>query len=316
MVLIDRQESDHEPFNTAASIGTLILEWTRLSDLTGNSDYAKLAENAIKPLLNPWPKSHEVFPGIVGTWVNVNSGVFTDSLGSWGPGGDSFYEYLIKMFVYDQSRFGFHKDRWIKAADSIIETLAETPQETDLKFITRTTGKDMSHESYHLECFAGGNFIFAGKVLNNTRYLNFGLNLTESCHEMYIRTATRIGPETIKWPNAHMTRKQRDEYKTLGFAIENPSYQLRPEAMESYYYAYRATKDCKYQDWAWDAFVAIVSHTKTRNGFAPISNVNKVGGGWKQSRQESYFFSETLKYAYLIFAEVSATPLRRSIRLY
>lgn len=123
---------------------------------------------------------------------------------------------------------------------------------------------------------------------------------------MYARTATGIGPEKVRWPPASMTPEQDEDFKSLGYSITDPSYQLRPEAMESFYYAYRATRNPKYQDWAWDAFVAIVAHTKTRNGFAPISNVNKIGGGFKQLRQESFFFSELLKYAFLIFADVSS----------
>jgi mannosyl-oligosaccharide alpha-1,2-mannosidase len=310
-LLLAEQGSDGSRINTVSSIGTLILEWTRLSDLTGKKEYAALVDKAMVHLLDPKPKSTESYPGITGTWLNVDSGFFTDDWGSWGAGGDSFYEYLIKSFAYDQSLFGLQKNRWIIAADSVIKTLAETPPGTNLTLINLSTGTKMDHESSHLECFAGGNFIFAGKILNDTRYVDFGLKLTESCHDMYIRTATRIGPEKVRWPSASMTPEQWTEFEALGYAITDASYKLRPEVMESYYYAYRVTKDRKYQDWAWDAFVAIVAHTKTRNGFAPISNVNKVGGGWKQLRQESFFFSELLKYAYLIFSEVRVVFLLR-----
>ena len=258
-------------------------------------------------LLDPQPQSNEPYPGIVGTWLDVQSGKFTDAWGSWGAGGDSFYEYLIKMFAYDQARFVSNKERWVKAADSIIEHVAEMPKGGNLTIITYTTGKSLDHESDHLQCFAGGNFILGGGILNEMRYIDFGLKITESCHEMYTRTATGIGPEKISWPPASMTPKQENQFKTLGFAITDPSYNLRPETVESYYYAYRATNDRKYQDWAWEAFVAIVAHTKMRNGFAPISDVNKVGGGWKRARQESFLFSELLKYMYLIFAKVTAS---------
>lgn len=290
--------------NTASSIGTLVLEWTRLSDITGDAQYAALVDKPMKYLLGPNPKSNEPYPGIVGVWLDVRSGNFTDAWGSWGAGGDSFYEYLIKMFAYDQARFMLNKERWVKAAESTIKYLAETPTGGNLTFITSTTGASLDHESGHLECFAGGNFILGGKMLNETRYIDFGLKITESCHEMYARTATGVGPEKIRWPPAIMTPEQDNQFKNLGFAITNPSYELRPESVESYYYAYRATKDRKYQDWAWEAFIAIVSHTKTRNGFSPISNVNRVGGGWKGAKQESFLFSELLKYMYLIFAEV------------
>lgn len=303
-LFIDKQETNGSPINTAVSIGTLTLEWGRLSDLTGEKEYAMLVEKGMKRLLYPEPKWTHPYPGIIGTWLNVDSGFFTDDWGSWGAGGDSYYEYLIKAFAYDQSRFVVNRDRWITAADTTIKSLAETPPGTNLTFLSASTGKQIDHESSHLECFAGGNFIFAGKILNDTRYIDFGLRLTDSCHDMYIRTATGIGPEKIRWPPASMTPEQWKEFETMGYAISNPNYRLRPETIESYYYAYRVTKDRKYQDWAWDAFVAIAAHTKTRKSFAPISNVNKVGGGWKQLKQESFFFSEFLKYAYLIFSEV------------
>jgi mannosyl-oligosaccharide alpha-1,2-mannosidase len=301
---IEKQESNGNTANSAVAVGSLILEWTRLAQLTGKSEYRIMVEEAMKPLLHPQPSWTESFPGIVGNWVDVLSGEFTDDWGSWGPGGDSFYEYLIKMFAYDQTNYGFNKERWVTAADSVMEYMVETPPGTNLNIITRTNGQELRHVSSHLECFAGGNFILGGKILNDTRYVNFGLKVTESCHEMYIRTATRIGPESITWSTTEMTEKQWAQYEVLGFAIEDSRYQLRPETMESYYYAYRATGDRKYQDWAWDAFVAIVAHTKMRNGFAPLSNVNKVGGGWKIGKQESFFFSELLKYTYLIFADV------------
>ena len=78
---------------------------------------------------------------------------------------------------------------------------------------------------------------------------------------------------------------------------------LRPEVIESFYYAYRATGDTKYQDWAWDAFRAINATTRAGVGFSSISDVNAPGGGDKTDFQESFWFAEVLKYSYLIQAE-------------
>jgi mannosyl-oligosaccharide alpha-1,2-mannosidase len=304
-LLLDEGIGTGSTINTASSVGTLLLEWTRLSDITGDKQYSTLVNKPMKYLLNPQPQRNEPYPGIVGTWLNINSGKFTDAWGSWGAGGDSFYEYLLKMYMYDQARFRPNMERWVTAADSTMKTLARTPPGGNLTILTDSTGEMLDQKSGHLQCFAGGNFMLGGKILNITRYIDFGLKITESCHEMYARTATGIGPETIIWPPASMTPEQESQFKTLGFGIRNANYQLRPETVESYYYAYRVTKDSKYQDWAWEAFVAIVAHTKTRNGFSPISNVNEVGGGWKGGKQESFLFSELFKYLYLIFAEVS-----------
>ena len=44
--------------------------------------------------------------------MDIESGEIQNSDISWGGGDDSFYEYLIKMFVYDQDRFKEHKDRY------------------------------------------------------------------------------------------------------------------------------------------------------------------------------------------------------------
>lgn len=97
--------------NGIATIGTLVLEWTRLSDLTGKPVYADLAQKAQSYLLNPKPASGEPFPGMLGTNLNIRTGLFVDSYGGWGGGTDSFYEYLIKMYIYDPERFGLYKDR-------------------------------------------------------------------------------------------------------------------------------------------------------------------------------------------------------------
>lgn len=304
-LLLQTQESDGSDVTSTVAAGSLILEWTRLSNLTGNPEYKNLVEKGIMPLLKPQPSFATGIPGIVGNWINVHTGEFADSWGSWGPGGDSFYEYLIKMYAYNQTQYVLNKDRWVMAADSVISDIVDAPHGSNLHIISRTSGQFKSQESSHLECFAGGNFILASKVLKDKRYLDFGLKITESCHEMYRRTVTGIGPESITWSAAGMTSKQQAQAQEIGFGIVDPRYQLRPETMESVYYAYRATGDRKYQEWAWEMFVAIVVHTKVRNGFAPLSNVNKIGGGWKFGRQESYFFAELLKYTYLIFAEAS-----------
>jgi len=59
-----------------------------------------------------------------------------------------------------------------------------------------------------------------------------------------------------------------------------------------------------YQDWAWDAFNAINTYARIGDGFNYLGNVNIPGGdNRKGNGQESYFFAETLKYAYLIFGE-------------
>ncbi len=72
--------------------------------------------------------------------------------------------------------------------------------------------------------------------------------------------------------------------------------------MESIYYAWRATGDKKYQDWGWNAFLAINSTCRVSSGYSNVNNVNVAGGGGYGDFQESFWFAEVLKYSYLIQA--------------
>ncbi|KAI1453300.1 glycoside hydrolase family 47 protein [Annulohypoxylon moriforme] len=304
--------------NGLATIGTLVLEWTHLSDITGDDKYAQLTQKAEEYLLNVKnPDVGEPYPGLLGTDVNITDGTFTDSSGGWNGGTDSFYEYLIKMYVYDQDRFGAYKDRWIAAVDSSIKYLASHPTtRPDLTFLAAYNGyEQLEFVSTHLACFDGGNFILGGLTLENDQYLQFGLDLVAACHDTYISTVTKIGPEVFYWQDGKLPTNASnnggppsdaaDFYAQAGFWIPSGdgAYVLRPEVMESFYYAYRATGDSKYQDWAWDAFQAINSTCAAGVGYSSITNVNAPGGGSFDDFQESFWFAEVLKYSYLIQAD-------------
>lgn len=174
----------------------------------------------------------------------------------------------------------------------------------DLTFLAEFNGTRTIEESQHLACFDGGNFILGGQVLGRQDITDFGLQLTAACHDTYNSTATRIGPEIFSWNASQVPANQSDFYDSAGFWIEDSSYDLRPEVIESYYYAYQATEDQMYRDWAWDAFVAINSTTRVEYGFTLINDVNTPGGGDKLDYQESFLFAELLKYSYLIQAPV------------
>lgn len=94
-------------------------------------------------------------------------------------------------------------------------------------------------------------------------------------------------------------------YERAGFYIADPVYVLRPEVLESFYYAYRVTGDQKYRDWAWNAFLAINGTTRVGSGYSEVGDVDAVRGGGFLNVQDSFFLAEVLKYAYLIHAPVS-----------
>ncbi|RDL42045.1 alpha-1,2-Mannosidase [Venustampulla echinocandica] len=297
--------------NGLATTGTLVLEWTRLGDLTGNKTFSKLSQKGESYLLAPKPASSEPWPGLVGMNINIKTGQFEDAFGGWVGGADSFYEYLIKMYVYDTTRFESYKDRWVAAADSSIAQLASHPSSRpELTFMAMYDGKKLIYQSQHLACFDGGSFILGGLVLKEQKYIDFGIALVDGCEDTYSSTVTGIGPESFRWVtkdtdpkdsrNPQPPADQADFFAKSGFFITDSSYVLRPEVIESFYYAYRATGDQKYRDWAWNAFVAINSTARTGSGFAELKNVNAPKGGGFNDFQDSFLFAEVLKYSYLI----------------
>nr|OQO27309.1 Mannosyl-oligosaccharide alpha-1,2-mannosidase 1B [Rachicladosporium sp. CCFEE 5018] len=289
--------------NGLATIGTLVLEWTHLSDLSGDPTYAALTQKAESYLLNPQPATSEPWPGLLGSSVNISNGLFIDAYGGWGGGNDSFYEYLIKMYVYDSSRFGEYKDRWVLTADSSIAHLASHPaSRPDLTFLAEFNGTNLTLQSGHLACFDGGNFIFGGMVLKQQEYIDFGLDLVAGCEDTYNSTLTGIGPEQFSWDTSSVPSNQSAFYDRAGFYIEDSQYILRPEVIESFYYAYRATGLRVYQDWAWNAFLAITKTTRVGSGYSEITDVNAPAGGNFTNFQDSFLFAEVLKYSYLIHA--------------
>ncbi|BCR86649.1 glycoside hydrolase family 47 protein [Aspergillus chevalieri] len=299
-VNITSHGNDGLTYNSLAGMGTLTLEWTRLSDLTGDPEYARLSQRAQEYLLHPQPASSEPFPGLVGSNIDIATGNFTDAAVSWNGGADSFYEYLIKMYVYDPRRFGLYKDRWVAAAHSTIEHLQSHPSSRpDLTFLASYNRGRLGLNAQHLTCFDGGSFLLGGTVLGDDKLIQFGLDLVKGCHATYNETATGIGPETFAWDAQSVPNDQRVFFEEAGFYITNEVYILRPEVIESFYYAYRVTGETQYRDWVWNAFVAINATCRTDSGFAGINNVNVKDGGGKQDNQESFVFAEVLKYAYL-----------------
>ncbi|CCH42312.1 putative glycosyl hydrolase [Wickerhamomyces ciferrii] len=87
----------------------------------------------------------------------------------------------------------------------------------------------------------------------------------------------------------------------------DPTYNLRPEAIESVFYMYRITGDSKWRDYGWMMFENIVKNCKNEDGeFASIRDITIEGNVVSKfkDRLESFWFSETLKYFYLLFDDV------------
>ena len=142
-------------------------------------------------------------------------------------------------------------------------------------------------------------------TLNEQKYIDFGLALVNGCHDTYVSDVTGIGPEVFQWVengtdpndpnNPPPPADQEAFYEKSGFYITDSVYVLRPEYLESVYYAYRATGDQMYRDWSYEAFLAINSTCAVGSGYAELNDVNAVGGGGFNDFQDSFFFAEVLE---------------------
>jgi ER degradation enhancer, mannosidase alpha-like 2 len=115
------------------------------------------------------------------------------------------------------------------------------------------------------------------------------------------------------------------EPDTLDYAtmqIKDANYPLRPEIIESAYYLYHYTHDPKYLAMGQTFFDSLMKYCRTDTGFAALSDVRTKQ---KTDSMESFFFAETMKYLYLLFAPPStldfdsivfnteAHPMKRSL---
>lgn len=155
-----------------------------------------------------------------------------------------------------------------------------------------------------LSWFAGGSFILGGVTTNNKTLVDFGLQLADTAGAVYNMTKTGLGAEFVYWdPFCNSTETPCNEDTSL--RISDPKFRLRPEVLETWYHAYRATRNTKYREWSWAAFEAINRYCRTPSGFSAISDVDDPDGGDKLDIQESFVFAEVIKYVFLTHLEVS-----------
>ena len=159
------------------------------------------------------------------------------------------------------------------------------------KHIFQTTVQSLPLSSSQA-CFSAGMFALTAvsveeeEVQKRKHFMQLARDIATTCHESYIRTgrfykymhsgivacvlismyiwlnscslcsmswtswctccrhlfsATHIGPEVLVFsPN------------NTFIPSSNPSYLLRPETVESYFYLWRATHDPQYREWGWD----------------------------------------------------------------
>jgi len=221
---------------------------------------------------------------------------FGNSAISIGAMGDSFYEYLLKIWLQGGKKESKYREMYDKAIDGIMDKLIFMSRPNYLTYVAEMNMGTVIHKMDHLSCFLGGNMALGAYThpdglssMKAQRQLKTGKQLAYTCYQMYARSKSGLAPEYVSFNDGQGNdfAKGRDA----------PYHLLRPEAAESFFILYHLTKDPVYREWGWELFQAIEEHARTDSGYSAIRDVDTLE---KENRMESFFMSETLKYLYLL----------------
>lgn len=313
---------------------TLQLEFGYLSEVSGDPKYGIAAMHVLEHLKD-LPKTD----GLVPIYISPQSGKFYGGNIRLGSRGDSYYEYLLKVWlrqggaVSNDKSISFLRDMYDEAMEGVKRHLVKKSKPKGLTYVGELPGGltgTFSPKMDHLVCFLAGNLALgATRGLTKQQaiekglftahdYENFQLaeDLGKTCYEMYAVTATGLAPEIAYfhmdethpegWSGGNSDAEYREDIIIKPADRHNL---LRPETVESLLILYRTTQDSKYREWGWKIFQAFERHTKVETGgFTSLNDVTVVPAP-KRDKMETFFLGETLKYLYLLFGDPSVLPL-------
>lgn len=272
--------------NCAAGAGSLVLEFSTLSRLTGDAQFEMLAKRAFWAI---W--SRRSMLNLVGGGIDAESGQWTlPALSGIGAGIDSFFEYALKSSILlsgvpeedPQNSPDSFLATW-RAAHAAIRrhvyrpaTIEKHPFHAPSDLIT---GAQRYSWIDNLSAYYPGLLALAGEV-----------DEAIETHLTYTALWTRYAALPERW-------------MTHGAGYIDPSFRHwagRPEFVESTWYLYRATKDPWLLATGEMALRDIRRRCWTKCGWADLGD---VVSGEQRDRMESFFLGETAKYFYLLFTE-------------
>ncbi|WPJ57471.1 hypothetical protein SMAC4_04988 [Sordaria macrospora] len=289
----------------SAGAGSLVLEFTVLSRLTGDPRFEQLAKRAFWAV---WYRKSHI--GLLGAGVDAEQGHWVGPYSVVGAGADSFFEYALKSHILLSghelpNRTAVEpkpKDDWLDP-NTLFAPLTDVENSPDAFLqawhhahaaIKRHLYSDRDHPHYEnvnlwtgslatnwvdsLGAFYAGLLVLAGEV-------------EEAIETSLLYTAIWARYEALpeRWSITH-----KDIEGGLGW------WPLRPEFIESTYYIYQATKDPWYLYVGEMVMRDIQRRCATQCGWAGLQNVLT---GQKSDRMESFFLGETTQYLYLLFDE-------------
>ncbi|KAF4534432.1 Class i alpha-mannosidase [Lasiodiplodia theobromae] len=320
---------------SSAELGSLTLEFTRLSQLTGDPRFY----DAVQRIMDVFDaqQNYTKLPGMWPKMVDAKNLRFASfGLFTLGARADSLYEYLPKQHMMLGGATAQYRKLFELSAAAMKTHLFYRPMTSDGANVlvsgdvsVDNKGKiQLDPKNQHLTCFAGGMFGIAGQIFNNAEDTEVGRRLTEGCLWSYEVNRNGIMPEDMytvpcsnadqcawdekKWDQAVVGRIDAEAQETLlmpGVAeVSNGEYSLRPEAIESVFILYRITGNEDLRERAWTMFKNIIRFTRTPIAHAVLKDCT-VEYPPQADNMPSFWTAETLKYFYLLFSEPDVVSL-------
>ncbi|KAG8385293.1 hypothetical protein BUALT_Bualt03G0026900 [Buddleja alternifolia] len=325
-----RDRSAHpapDGLSSTAEVSSVQLEFNYLSSLVGDPKYT-LESMKVLEHMKTLPK----VKGLVPIYINPHTGEFSGDNIRLGSRGDSYYEYLMKLWLQNPGS-NLTYDMYKESMKGVKELLVRKTVPNGLVFVGELPNGpegSFSPKMDHLVCFLPGTLALGAtkgimkekamreNLLSSEDLENLKLaeDLAKTCFEMYDVTSTGLAPEI-----AYFNMEGRSgggpgggnkNSKYVDDIIIKPADRhnlLRPETVESLFVLFRITEDPKYREWGWKIFEAFEKHTKVDSGgYTSLDDVT-VLPPHRRDKMETFFLGETLKYLYLLFADRSVIPL-------
>ncbi|KAI1436024.1 glycoside hydrolase [Xylaria sp. CBS 124048] len=195
-----------------AEIGSLGLEFTKMSQLTGDMQYFDAIQRIYDELENAQSKTR--LPGMWPVLVDASTTPMNFGADGFTLGGmsDSAYEYLPKQYLLlggavEQPRKMY--ESFIDAAEKHLLQRALHQDNLPIRFFgdAHIVSKPPNGESsvvtasqaQHLTCFTGGMVGMAAKIFDRPADVKIAAELTDGCVWSYSGTSSGIGPEIFSY---------------------------------------------------------------------------------------------------------------------
>ncbi|OAA66538.1 class 1 alpha-mannosidase [Niveomyces insectorum RCEF 264] len=201
-----RPQTPHRS-SLVSELGSLSLEFTRLSQLTGNPKYYDAVQRVMD--LFAEQQNHTHLPGLFPVVVNAEAGDFTVGTGfTIGGMADSLYEYLPKEYLLLGGASPVYRDMYLVSLAAMKEHIffrPRTPSPRPILFPgdKHTNGKlpaatvNTLPKIQHLSCFAGGMVGLGARLFDRPGDMAVARDLVEGCLWAYENGPAGIMPEIM-----------------------------------------------------------------------------------------------------------------------